>query len=107
MEVTINMNDDVRVELTEYGTQVIEEHPFVSGYYPKERVFKCPFWELMKIFGEHCYMGKDAVFVSNRISVLDSTFRNAMFLKDIKLKSVGKTEKEIAELMHPSSKQER
>ena len=80
MEVVINMNDRVRVKLSERGALVMEEQRIVIDYYPEERVYKGQLWELMQIFGEHIYMGGEPPFMS--ITVIDDTFANKMDVED-------------------------
>ena len=85
MEVNINMNDRVRVELTERGAQIAEEHALSGECCRSERLYEGSFWEMMYMFGQHCYMGPEPPFM--KIPVIDDTFALKMSIEDSKLRS--------------------
>jgi hypothetical protein len=61
MAVTIpfNLNDHVRVKLTNYGKELIANDP--DGAYPysvdEDGWSEFQLWVLMELFGRHCYCG--------------------------------------------------
>lgn len=73
MKITINMNEMVRVNLTEYGQKVlndyIKEYPTVIKVLPNNRDFQL--WELFQIFGEEMYNGNpNMCFENNEIELI-------------------------------------
>ncbi|MFC8685993.1 hypothetical protein [Brevibacillus porteri] len=62
--IVFNMNDNARVKLTELGFTILE----ANKYYPKpddEGYLTLPLWELMKLFGEHLFLGCKVPFETN------------------------------------------
>jgi hypothetical protein len=71
-KIKININDVVKVELTEYGKEkyvdFYREHGL--GVDEPETNFQCPLWNLMKIFGNCLEMGfNDIPFKNNKITI--------------------------------------
>lgn len=69
----IDLQTTVRVRLTDYGLRHLLAH------YPDEatkvskvrRVYKTSMWELMAMFGEWIYTGKEQFFVDDIIEILE------------------------------------
>jgi hypothetical protein len=69
--MVVNLNDDVKVKLTDYGRDLLAKkrltrQPDEAGY------TKFQLWELMNIFGEHLYNGCSIPFEFNRILLAPS-----------------------------------
>lgn len=67
LELKINFNEEVSVQLTEFGRKIYAKH-FREYRFPPSRLKKdadgwCtfPLWELMHIFGPVCYHGNNEV----------------------------------------------
>ncbi len=82
--IKFNMNDTVRVKLTDHGRRLHRlhfEHLFsdyrgvaYTYYGPKEDAggwSEWRLWELVSIFGKHIYMGGENVFETNIELVMD------------------------------------
>ena len=61
-EVRMNINDSVRVRLTEYARQIQNED--AKGY------TEMPLWELMQIFGPHITQSGPQLFKNNKIEIV-------------------------------------
>jgi hypothetical protein len=57
----MNINDYVHVKLTESGFDIIKNSIYSKSilqyHHIKNNEYEIQLWELMNIFGEHCYMG--------------------------------------------------
>jgi hypothetical protein len=65
LTLTVNVNDKVRVHLTEKGKEIYQ------AYYPNEKIedaIETQLWTLMQIFGSRLSIGGDILFVNNEIS---------------------------------------
>ena len=71
---THNMNDHVRVELTNYGSRILYEYHASAGveFDENKTTYSCELWMLMHIFGRYTYMGNKQTFVKNRIEIYPS-----------------------------------
>jgi hypothetical protein len=82
MEISINLNDRVRVKLTARGREALLEHigPLTSRK-PEESAdisykgwrdgfVETQLWDLFNIFGDGIYMGSRAMFEENTIVLL-------------------------------------
>ena len=77
----MNINDKVKVTLTDYGLEVFrnqyramrEIHPDIYAKYIErtDRVLEIQLWDLMFHFGSNCYIGCKQVFVDNEIELLN------------------------------------
>jgi hypothetical protein len=68
----ININDTVKVKLTEHGVNFVnryEENRYLLKKGSNE--MKTELWHLMQIFGDAMYMGGDQFFINNTITLLD------------------------------------
>ena len=74
MKISININDSVKVKLTDKGKEILGQPK--NSYYKTHRyndntsVLSVSIWELMEIFGEHLYNGCTIPFAHNEI-ILD------------------------------------
>lgn len=83
-----NINEFVKVELTEKGEEVLRQHYLelikdvtnaLNGITPMtledltdtDEYYKFQLWELMNIFGKHLFMGGGQMFVNNEIEILE------------------------------------
>ena len=72
MDINININDKVRVTLTEHGDSILKKRNMPSykfNYDQTKRVLTEQLWEVMQTFGTDLYNGGKQVFVGNIISV--------------------------------------
>lgn len=83
--VDININEIVKVRLTDAGKKHLEKYfnkikenlKNQHGVTLKREdfreidgeIFRCQLWELMHIFGPQCHMGADTMFVDNKINI--------------------------------------
>lgn len=69
--MTINLNDNVTVSLTEFGKEVLKDyHKNLGSTVSPTQVLSMPLWELAQIFGPHLYNGAPKmVFSENLIEV--------------------------------------
>lgn len=69
--MTINLNDNVTVSLTEFGKEVLKEyHKKLGSTASPAPILSMPLWELAQIFGPHLYNGAPKmVFAENHIEV--------------------------------------
>lgn len=67
----ININDIVRVKLTEKGKRVYRDHIGLYNLFDKskEGILETELWDIAKIFGPMFYVGAEAVFENNEILV--------------------------------------
>lgn len=68
----INMNDPVKVELTEEGRKILVRHYAKYDQRPPDNEWndgEFRMWSLLQIFGPHTYMGMKLHFVLNQIAV--------------------------------------
>lgn len=75
MKHVINLNDEIRVQLTEHGKKLEEKYLSSLGdldvkikSFSEYRDFQL--WEFMNVFGKHLWNGADQVIVNNEIEVL-------------------------------------
>lgn len=73
-EVSININNQVKILLTEYGREIFKKHYQDLNcleYMPDPRKeLVMPMWEMAKIFGEVLYMGNTKVpFIDNEVKM--------------------------------------
>jgi hypothetical protein len=65
-----NINDTVRVELTDEGIKYMQYH----NYYYKElingNILETELWDLMSIFGKQMYMTAPQMFKNNEIEFM-------------------------------------
>ncbi len=70
---TFNINDEVAVQLTDFGKEILKEFylQFPKDIRPKvEDKFITELWNLMKIFGKYIFMGMDRLpFKDNIIQI--------------------------------------
>lgn len=67
----INMNDRVRVKLTDKGEEILDAVEFASYYERDGGYLEFTLWELMQIFGRHFHMGMTEMpFVNNSIELV-------------------------------------
>lgn len=69
----MNINDLVRVKLTEYGVEHLKtKDPVALEYhFDKEtKMLETEMWNLMYIFGDEMYMGAKQVFENNNIEIM-------------------------------------
>jgi len=71
-----NLNRQCKVTLTETGAKVMNEyyesirHPLVvNKVYKSGDEVSTELWHVMKIFGEHLYLGCDVPFIDNVIEI--------------------------------------
>jgi hypothetical protein len=78
-EIKINLNDDVKVKITEYGQSILKkyyENLNIMKYYSYQKPDSDGFstfqlWELMIFFGDEMYNGNPhQVFVKNEIILI-------------------------------------
>ena len=76
MEYKFNINQKVKVKLTDYGKKILDtyfaELNISPMHYTLYKVDKSGYitfqmWDLMSIFGEHIYMGAPICFENNEI----------------------------------------
>ncbi len=74
-----NINDDVRVKLTEYGEQVLDKHlneaygkeaRIIRPYRQDGEYFRFQMWDFMATFGQSIYMGGKQIFVDNELEIV-------------------------------------
>lgn len=76
--LTVNINDSVKVELTQKGFTVLRQYYADLGQYlpsgflaeqvsQLDSVQEFQLWEIMMIFGPHIYLGADNLFKDNEI----------------------------------------
>jgi hypothetical protein len=69
--LSFNINDCVRVKLTEKGKKMLAEHcggeipDWYDTYYKYDEWYQFQLWDLMNIFGSHIHMGSDNPFETN------------------------------------------
>jgi hypothetical protein len=73
--MTVTMNTQVRVLLTDAGRRVWEARWARLGLAcssPPDGVLELPLWELARVFGPHLYMGcAEIPFTNNRVEVME------------------------------------
>ena len=76
----INLNQHVRVRLTEHGYNLLKKYfkdfkldKIPESYLVNEKEFECkmPIWEFAQIFGSALYVGSQTIAVNNEITILD------------------------------------
>lgn len=67
----ININDNCKVKLTNYGISLLKKDPVNYEYnFDKEnKILNTQVWVLMNIFGDYFYNGCDQIFIDNIIEV--------------------------------------
>lgn len=87
MQVKVNINDFIKVKLTDHGKDIYEHHnddliKKVEGDYIKEALKPIPLnyddkgytdfqlWNFMNIFGKHMFNGAEPVIENNNIIIL-------------------------------------
>jgi hypothetical protein len=67
MPAQFNLNDDVKVKLTDHGRDLLAKKRRLTQQPDEAGYTKFQLWELMNIFGEHLYNGCSIPFEFNRI----------------------------------------
>ena len=67
MPAQFNLNDDVKVKLTDHGRDLLAKKRRLTRQPDEAGYAKFQLWELMNIFGEHFYNGCSIPFEFNRI----------------------------------------
>ena len=85
MDGKINMNGRVRVELTTQGMKILESNGYAIGcskdvHCPMRPIYKCSFWDLMRIFGPCLEIGNEPPFFS--ITMIDEVYRSEMIAEE-------------------------
>lgn len=84
---TYNINDKIKVKLTEYGNSILEKDVADTlgrlkgfnypGYFPyhtdKDGYIEFQLWDFMRIFGSHFYMGCKQIIEHNEIIFINGT----------------------------------
>ena len=84
MSCSFNINDCIKVKLTDYGYKLHVSHyrkyftdahlqQYCLPFRDKEGYTKYQLWEFMNIFGEHMYNGADQVIQDNLIYFIEGT----------------------------------
>ncbi|MGI9569042.1 MAG: hypothetical protein ACR2PH_04715 [Desulfobulbia bacterium] len=68
--ISINLNDYVECELTDFGVKMITREGFNPEYIGSSgNMIRIQLWELMNEFGDCVFNGADNVIVGNTISI--------------------------------------
>lgn len=69
----LNINDTVRVKLTEKGKRVYNYYVGLSNAFDKskEDILETELWDIAKIFGPMFYVGAEALFENNEIILIE------------------------------------
>ena len=82
----ININDNIKVKLTEHGLKLLKEHygQLNKMFNVKKEVkldengyFTQQLWSVMQIFGTYMYNGAPTIFENNSIEIDDSTVQHS------------------------------
>lgn len=71
----LNINDYVRVHLTEYGEKILKKYNYVAfqyNYNERTKILETELWTIMNTFGPYFSMGNnDMLFVNNQITIIE------------------------------------
>ena len=73
IEISINTNEYVECELTEFGKVAISQRGFKPEFKGKTNFIKIQLWELMNSLGDAMFNGAEQSIVGNRITYVEST----------------------------------
>ena len=73
MKIEINLNDEIKVQLTEHGEEILLKHYNWSEVIDKEGYRKFQLWDFINIYGKHIYHGSKQVIKNNIILITNST----------------------------------
>ncbi len=68
----ININEIVKVKLTDAGIEQLKNDSLLYNYHfkPETKILETELWDIMNIFGPKMYNGADQMFVNSEI-ILD------------------------------------
>jgi len=72
-EITVNINQEARIELTPAGKALCQQEGRLNqwNFNYITNTLRGPIWELMQIFGPHTYMGGPHHIVGNNLIIED------------------------------------
>jgi hypothetical protein len=71
-EIRFNINNYVKVKLTDYGKSIIANNKYVLTHYKEDDDgwSKWQLWELMSVFGDYVSLGREVPFDTEIIIIL-------------------------------------